>query len=182
MSMADIAALGWWKGSFDRFARPSQTRATVCGGRLMSMADIAARTGRTREGVRLLTAGARGPGGFPPPVTDPRSRYRLWRWSEVERWLSTYLGKEVGTFDDDVLTAINAGLELRRHRRRLHPGRQAMLRELVGLQLSGNPVPNPSADTGIDACRSSRACSTVLRREEASHDDPRAGVERHVCR
>ena len=60
---------------------------------LVSMADIAVRTGRTREGVRLLVTGARGPGGFPPPVTDPRSRYRLWRWSDVERWLTVSLGE-----------------------------------------------------------------------------------------
>ena len=53
---------------------------------LVSMADIAARIRRTREGVRLLITGARGPGGFPPPVTDPRSRYRLWRWSDVAHW------------------------------------------------------------------------------------------------
>ena len=99
---------------------------------LVSMAGIAARTGRTREGVRLLIAGARGPGGFPPPVTDPRSRYRLWRWSEVERWLTAYLGKALGP-EDDVLTAINAGLELRRHARRLHPSRRPMLRDLAGL-------------------------------------------------
>ena len=38
---------------------------------LVSMADIATRIGRTREGVRLLICGARGPGGFPPPITDP---------------------------------------------------------------------------------------------------------------
>lgn len=38
---------------------------------LESMADIAARTGRTRESVRLLVVGERGPGGFPPPVTEP---------------------------------------------------------------------------------------------------------------
>ena len=38
---------------------------------LVSMADIAARIGRTREGVRLLITGARGPGGFPPPITVP---------------------------------------------------------------------------------------------------------------
>ena len=42
---------------------------------LVSMADIATRRSPTREGVRLLTAGERGSGGFPPPVTDPRSRY-----------------------------------------------------------------------------------------------------------
>ena len=61
---------------------------------LASMADIAARTGRTREGVRLLVSGARGPGGFPPPVTDPRGRYRLWRWADVERWFGRELGEK----------------------------------------------------------------------------------------
>ena len=35
---------------------------------LVSMADIAARVGRTRESVRLLIEGERGPGGFPAPV------------------------------------------------------------------------------------------------------------------
>ena len=85
----------------------------------VSMADIAARIGRTREGIRLLITGARGPGGFPPPVTDPRSRYRLWRWSDVARWLTKHLGEELATADDEVLAAFNAGLELRHHKRRL---------------------------------------------------------------
>ena len=44
---------------------------------LVSMANIATRTGRTRESVRLLITGEREPGGFPPRVTDPRNRYRL---------------------------------------------------------------------------------------------------------
>ncbi len=34
---------------------------------LVSIADIAARIGRTRESVRLLVSGARGPGNFPRP-------------------------------------------------------------------------------------------------------------------
>ena len=100
---------------------------------LVSMAEIAARTGRTREGVRLLVNGSRGPGGFPPPVTDPRSRYRLWRWSEVERWITTYLGQEAESRDDDVSTAVNASLELRRLGHRLRPDRRTLLRELAGL-------------------------------------------------
>ena len=100
---------------------------------LVSMADIAARTGRTREGVRLLVTGARGPGGFPPPVTDPRGRYRLWRWSEVERWLATSLGEETGRLDDHVLAAISASLELRHHGQWLDAGRQTSLRRLAGL-------------------------------------------------
>ena len=104
------------------------TVARIADAGLVSMADIAARLGRTREAVRLLVAGARGPGGFPPPVTDPRSRYRLWRWSDVRRWIAAHLKKEAAPFDDDMLAAVNAGLELRRH------GRRTMLRELAGLQ------------------------------------------------
>ncbi len=112
---------------------PGVTVARIADAGLVSMAGIAARTGRSREGVRLLVAGARGPGGFPAPVTDPRSRYRLWRWSEVERWVVAYLGERAESFDDDVLAAINASLELRRHGRRVRPSRQSMLRDLAGL-------------------------------------------------
>ena len=100
---------------------------------LVSMADIAVRTGRTREGVRLLVTGARGPGGFPPPVTDPRSRYRLWRWSDVERWLTVSLGDALATMEDHALAAINASLELRHHGHWLDAGRQTSLRALAGL-------------------------------------------------
>ena len=46
--------------------------ARVADAGLVSMTDIATRLGRTRESVRLLVTGARGPGDFPAPVTDPR--------------------------------------------------------------------------------------------------------------
>lgn len=101
---------------------------------LVSMADIADRTGRTRESVRLLIAGERGPGGFPPPVTDPRSRYRLWRSDEVETWLRTHLATSLSdATDDHIKAAINAGLELRRHRSRLGEAKRSDLRTLVGI-------------------------------------------------
>jgi hypothetical protein len=101
---------------------------------LISMADIAARTGRTRESVRLLITGERGPGGFPPPVTDPRSRYRLWRSDDVETWLHENLaGTLHDSTDDHIRGAINAGLELRRHRTRLGHIRNSDLRQLVGI-------------------------------------------------
>ena len=99
---------------------------------LVSMADIATRTGRTRESVRLLVAGERGPGGFPAPVTDPRSRYRLWRWPEVERWLMSYVGGQPTYPDDHVAAAINAGLELRRHGRYIDPDLRSGFRQLAG--------------------------------------------------
>ena len=97
------------------------------------MSDIAARTGRTRESIRLLIEGARGPGGFPPPATDPRSRYRLWRWSEVSRWFETQRGSRLDEANDGVFIAINACLELRRHSGYVRPERRADLRQLVGL-------------------------------------------------
>ncbi len=101
---------------------------------LASLADIAARLGRTRESVRLLVKGARGPGGFPKPVTDPRSRYRLWRWSDVERWFTEQLGEELPCSQDRVATALNAALEFRNHRRLLGSTSPVTLRELVGKQ------------------------------------------------
>ena len=99
---------------------------------LASMADIAARTGRTREGVRLLVSGARGPGGFPPPITDPRGRYRLWRWVDVEHWFERELGEEISwAREGRLVTAINACLELRQQRRWLDAGDQSRLRALA---------------------------------------------------
>ncbi len=101
---------------------------------LLSMADIAARTGRTRESVRLLVTGERGPGGFPPPVTDPRSRYRLWRSDDVNEWFRSNLDHSIDDIRNDHLrAALNAGLELRRHRSRVDASPPADLRSLVGL-------------------------------------------------
>ena len=103
---------------------------------LASLADIAARLGRTRESVRLLVKGARGPGGFPKPVTDPRSRYRLWRWSDVERWFTERLGEVLPLSQDDVVATFSVALELRRLRRSLSLASPVTLRELVGIDVS----------------------------------------------
>lgn len=99
---------------------------------LVSMTDIATRLGRTRESVRLLITGARGPGDFPAPVTDPRGRYRLWRWSDVTRWLTTRCGDD-SLPDDHLVTAINASLELRRYQHEFPGARRSSLRALAGL-------------------------------------------------
>ena len=104
----------------------------IAGAGLVSMADIAARTGRTSESVRLLAEGRRGPGAFPPPVTDPRSRHRLWRWAEVDRWFETAVPGHEPDDEERVVTAINAALEYRRLSRGLSPERSRAVRELVG--------------------------------------------------
>lgn len=79
---------------------------------IVTMSDIADRLGRTRESVRLLIAGRRGPGGFPPPISHGIERGRLWRWSDVLGWLEQLGPEEVEAAH--FMAAINAALELRR--------------------------------------------------------------------
>lgn len=83
---------------------------------LVTMSDIAERVGRTRESVRLLIGGARGPGGFPAPATHFRTRQRMWRWQEVAIWFADQLG-EPQVVDDPrrarFISAFNAGLKWR---------------------------------------------------------------------
>ena len=98
---------------------------------LVAMSEIAERTGRTRESIRLLVNGERGPGGFPIPATDPRRPHRVWRWSEVENWMQTALGGEPQPDqEDDLLVALAAALAARHHYRRLDPIQQERVRSL----------------------------------------------------
>lgn len=83
---------------------------------IVSASEIAHRVGRSRESVRLLVEGARGPGGFPPPLAGVRAkRFPLWRWSDVAEWLETY-GIETGRTDEArVIAAVNGALDLVAH-------------------------------------------------------------------
>ena len=63
---------------------------------LVTMAEIAERLGRSRESIRLLVAGERGPGDFPAPISHIRTRSRLWRWPDVLRWFATRYEDEYG--------------------------------------------------------------------------------------
>ena len=109
----------------------------LAAGSLVSVADIAERTGRTGESIRLLISGERGPGGFPAPVHDPRTRYRLWRWSEVRRWFAANYGEPSHGEDQryvEVAAAINAGLDLRHYCRYVQPEQRTRLTQLIGLR------------------------------------------------
>ena len=96
---------------------------------IVTMTDIADRLERSRESVRLLIEGRRGPGGFPPPLTHARERTRLWRWSDVAEWLEQLNDKdrESARF----VAALNAALELRRHLPTLTDGLAA--KHIIGL-------------------------------------------------
>lgn len=63
---------------------------------LVSMADIAARCGRSAESVRLLSLGQRGPGVFPSPVGVLGGGTRVWEWAAVATWFRKNLQELTG--------------------------------------------------------------------------------------
>ncbi len=97
---------------------------------LVTIAEIAQRLGRSRESVRLLVTGARGPGDFPSPVSHLRTRSRLWRWSDVAIWAG-HLGPEEAA-QARFLAAINAALELRSSAPGLRERERALVTALGG--------------------------------------------------
>lgn len=72
---------------------------------LVSVSDIARRVGRTRESVRLLVDGKRGPGRFPPPIGGVGDEIRVWPWSVVLEWSNKVLGVDLGENGVPPLTA-----------------------------------------------------------------------------
>jgi hypothetical protein len=79
---------------------------------LVPLSTIAQRTGRTRESVRLLASGKRGPGGFPPPVAG--GGWALYSWAAVSAWFAKNYGKETSVdADAEVLAAADLLLRAR---------------------------------------------------------------------
>jgi len=79
---------------------------------LLTLTEIGQRVGRSRESVRLLAAGKRGPGGFPAPMTW--GKRPLYSWSTVKRWFAVHYSDEItSTTDDDAETLTAADLLLR---------------------------------------------------------------------
>ena len=96
---------------------------------LVTASEIAERLGRTRESVRLLISGERGPGGFPAPVSHLRDRNRLWRWTDVARWAGRVEKEQL--YDAVFMAAMNAVLEWRRQRGHLEDRDREIVEELV---------------------------------------------------
>jgi hypothetical protein len=57
---------------------------------LVTLSEVARRTQRSPESVRLLAEGKRGKGDFPRPVRGLREGPRLWLWVEVAAWFAQY--------------------------------------------------------------------------------------------
>jgi hypothetical protein len=99
----------------------SDVEAAVPGARVIrvlpdeyvSLVEIADRTGRTRESVRLLSIGERGPRAFPLPAAREAERNKLWRWTEVAAWFTGALGESVPGGPPPAQDLVNAILDLR---------------------------------------------------------------------
>jgi hypothetical protein len=72
---------------------------------VVSALDIAHRTRRSREAVRLWATGQRGAGGFPPPSWESPAGERFWRWPDVARWVRENLNLAVDTEPDEIRLA-----------------------------------------------------------------------------
>lgn len=55
---------------------------------LVTLDDIAEKTGRSAPAVGHWTTGQRGPGGFPSPALHRGSRVKLYSWAQVSGWLA----------------------------------------------------------------------------------------------
>ena len=87
---------------------------------LVSQSVIAKRTGRTKESVRLLYTGQRGPGGFPAPVSWIDQKHKVWHWSEGAEWFEQALGEPIAAgHEAETIATLNGMLEARRHLRRV---------------------------------------------------------------
>jgi len=79
----------------------------------LTLGDIAARCGLSREMIRLWSIGQQGPGGFPPPLNPARDT-RFYSWWETSAWIrrhTTYLPPAESR--DPALIAMNLALQLR---------------------------------------------------------------------
>jgi hypothetical protein len=119
-----------------RHAVPEATVLRVEADDLASMADIARRTGRTPESVRLLVNGRRGPGGFPPAAGRLDARTKVWRFADVAAWFHQTLGEPIpDTSEASFIQAFNDALEIRRLARVLGGPQQRAVAEALPTEL-----------------------------------------------
>jgi len=105
---------------------------------LVTMSEIAERVGRSRESIRLLIAGKRGPGAFPAPVSHVQTRNRLWRLPDILRWFATHYDDEFGQVlvnspeNPDVTAMMNALLTYHRYEKSVDEAERRQLEEATG--------------------------------------------------
>lgn len=79
-----------------RLEQVSKVSAVAVDQDMVAIPDIAQRVGRTRESVRQLVDGKRGPGNFPAPVGTVGDGIRIWPWAAVAHWFNSALHQDLG--------------------------------------------------------------------------------------
>jgi len=99
---------------------------------LVTQAEIARNSGRSRQHIHQYIRGVRGPGNFPPPVCALGENSPLWYWCEVAYWLAeNNLIKQETLRDAEELDVINSVLEMK-HNREKKPDLTAEVMRLLG--------------------------------------------------
>ncbi len=99
---------------------------------LVTQAEIARKSSRSRQMIHQYIRGVRGPGGFPPPVCELCDDKPLWYWCEVAYWLWTNnLIKEEMFREAQEIGIINSALELE-HGKKRTPGLTAEVVKSIG--------------------------------------------------
>lgn len=90
---------------------------------IVSMSDIAQKTGISRQLISMYVSGKRGDGHFPAPIAKITSSNPLWNWTDVARWLASHQKIDPHAVEDAVfIDLINDVLVARsktNHQRRL---------------------------------------------------------------
>jgi hypothetical protein len=101
---------------------------------LVTIDDIAEKTGRSAQAVGHWTTGERGPGAFPAPVIHRSSRIKLYSWAQVSRWLSDAALGRVDSVAAEVATAameVDVLLRARQVLRDAPSGQRDILAKLI---------------------------------------------------
>lgn len=101
---------------------------------LVTIDDIAEKTGRSAPAVGHWTTGERGPGAFPAPAIHRGSRVKLYSWAQVSRWLADARLGRVDSVAAEVAAAaadVNALLRARQVLRDAPSDRREVLAKLI---------------------------------------------------
>lgn len=102
---------------------------------LVTIDDIAEKTGRSAQAVGHWTTGQRGPGAFPAPAIHRSSRIKLYSWAQISRWLSDAGLGRVDAIAAEVATAaveVDALLRARQVLRDAPSAQRDKLAKLIG--------------------------------------------------
>lgn len=121
----------------------------------VTASEIARRSNRTRESVRKLISGERGPGGFPQPIAAFSKKSSLWSWLEVASWFSSRGYSEESNVESDAqfICVLNGILTVRQNKNGLQRIREIAseigLRDPILNRLIGTPINNPHQQSPI---------------------------------